>query len=126
MGLSDHRPIYVDLNSEMLFGANRKVTSKMNRFFTTKKKKALNNYLETLTELCERSKLFDKMEELKVDFERCHGNKSSLVEKLNKYDAVREQLMKAAQKNAVPFSGLNSGPLHWRVVVWPSEKLGRN
>ena len=57
------------------------------------------------------------MEELRVEFEGYDESKVFLVEKLNKYDEVREQLMKSAQKNAVPVLGLSSGPLHWRAVV---------
>ena len=45
MGLSDHRPIYVDLDYEKLFGKHRADKSTPNGFFTTTKK---NRYKLTL------------------------------------------------------------------------------
>ena len=119
MGLSDHRPIFVDLDYELLFGKNRMDKTKLDGFFTTTKKKPLRNYLTTLKELCEKSKLLVKMEELKEKFEKADANITLLVEELNKYDVVREQLMKSAQKSAVLGMGLNNGPLPWRDVVLP-------
>ena len=46
------------------------------------------------------------MEELRQAFNEYDENKVFLVETLNKYDTVREQLMKSAQKKCSPKYGL--------------------
>ena len=62
MGLSDHMAVYVDLDSELLFGRRKTDESRLSSFFTTTKKKALKTYLETLNDLFGKSKLFEKMD----------------------------------------------------------------
>ena len=95
---SDHRPVYIDLDTDYFFtNANQDKNKPTLRRFMTDQPKATDKYLKTLEEELETSRVFKKAKELEVEMntflKEGKGNEAELIRRCQTLSEKTSQLM---------------------------------
>ena len=134
LSASDHRALYIDLNTDNIFGVvSPDLTNHTHRRFTTRNVYKCRKYIESLTQLVQEARLIDKVKEIEKDIlhflkelkdsgkdigsetEQQQQIKEAIEIRLQILDKKRYQLMIAAERKCgiVPMKGM----------FWYSRKL---
>ena len=134
LSASDHRALYIDLNTDTIFGiVSPDLTNHTHRRFTTRNVYKCRKYIESLTQLVQEARLIDKVKEIEKDIlhflkelkdsgkdigsetEQQQQIKEAIEIRLQILDKKRYQLMIAAERKCgiVPMKGM----------FWYSRKL---